>query len=206
MEISTHNKIEGGVQDKNGNIIPEQVGYRLDRQTFIQQVYAYYFNNGLSKLEAPLRPIFPTVDSELLGTIRSQKIGEYVTSFNSENKERNNNIYLATEAINNVVIFPGEIFSFNKVVGERTARKGICQHLLSSKGNLRRTLVVEYVKYHQPFLMQQIMRDYNLLSVIHTVKRFHTFLLGGMPRLVGTDLILFLKMNTINLSKFMQKQ
>src|SRR5437868_8415504 len=92
-------KPKNAMIDKNGNIIPEQVGYRLDRQTFTQQVYAYYFNNGSSKLETPLRPIYPTVDSELLGNIRSEKIGGYVTSFSSDNKERNNNIYLAAEAI-----------------------------------------------------------------------------------------------------------
>jgi len=47
-----------------------------------------------------------------------------VTSFNNSNKKRTNNIKLAVAAINNYVIFPGETFSFNRVVGKRTAAKG----------------------------------------------------------------------------------
>ncbi|MED1471628.1 VanW family protein [Bacillus salipaludis] len=107
-----------------GTIIPEQVGYKLDRTIFTEQVYAYYFNKGSSKLEVPLQKVYPRVDSELLGTIRSEKIGRYVTTFNNFNLERNRNISLATKAINNYVLFPGEVFSFNKVVGKRTPGKG----------------------------------------------------------------------------------
>ncbi|MFL6555241.1 MAG: VanW family protein [Bacillus sp. (in: firmicutes)] len=115
---------KNSIIDKNGNIIPEELGYRLNRKVFTENIYSYYFNNGSSKFEVPLLAIYPRVDSELLGNIRGEKIGEYVTFFNTNNKERNNNIYLAAKAINNYVLFPGEIFSFNKVVGERTAGKG----------------------------------------------------------------------------------
>ncbi|MCQ6512826.1 VanW family protein, partial [Vibrio parahaemolyticus] len=60
--------------------------------------------------------------------------GEYVTFFSSNNKERNNNIYLAANAINNYVLFPGETFSFNKVVGERSAGKGYLPATVIVKG------------------------------------------------------------------------
>lgn len=72
--------------DRSGNIIGEQIGYRLDRQKFTEQIYTYYFNNTTSELEAPLQAIYPPVDSELLGTIRSEKIGEYVTAFSTNKK------------------------------------------------------------------------------------------------------------------------
>lgn len=110
--------------DMNGNIIPGQVGHSLDRKAFMEKFFSYYYNNRLSELEIPLLSIYPRIDSELLGTIRSQKIGEYVTYFNANNRERNNNIHLAAKAINNYVLFPDEKFSFNKVVGERTVGKG----------------------------------------------------------------------------------
>ncbi|NRD80018.1 VanW family protein [Bacillus sp. BRMEA1] len=110
--------------DKNGNILPGQPGYRLNRQIFTEKMYSYYFNHSPSKLEVPLLTVYPRVDSELMGNIRSDKIGEYITSFNYDSRQRNNNIYLAAEAINNFVLFPGETFSFNKVVGQRTAEKG----------------------------------------------------------------------------------
>lgn len=110
--------------DHNGNIIPEQPGLQLYRRVFTNKFYSYYFKNGPAKVEVPLLMIYPRVDSELLGHIRSKRIGRYITSFNTGNKKRTNNIKLATKAINNQVIFPGETFSFNQVVGKRTEGKG----------------------------------------------------------------------------------
>lgn len=110
--------------NRNGSIIPEHVGYKLHRKEFTIQFYSYFFNSGSSKMEIPRLLIYPRVDSELLGNIHSKRIGRYITSFNNGNKKRTNNIKLATSAINNTVIFPGEKFSFNKVVGKRTAGKG----------------------------------------------------------------------------------
>jgi len=120
--------------DKRGNILPEQVGFRLHRQIFTERVYSYYFNKDTSRLELPLQTIYPKVDSELLENIRNVKIGKYVTSFNTYNKERTNNIYLATNAINNFVVFPGETFSFNKVVGKRTTEKGYLPATVIKRG------------------------------------------------------------------------
>ncbi|MEH7336902.1 VanW family protein [Neobacillus drentensis] len=127
---------KNAIIDKNGHIIPEQVGYSLNRQVFAENIFSYYFNNGSSELEVPLLAIYPRIDSELLGNIRGEKIGEYITFFSSNNKERNNNIYLAAKAINNYVLFPGEIFSFNKVVGERTPGKGYMPATVIVKGEL----------------------------------------------------------------------
>ncbi|XJZ28965.1 VanW family protein [Bacillota bacterium Lsc_1132] len=110
--------------DFKGNIIPEQLGSRLYRQAFTEKVFAFYFRDGPSQIEIPVLPIYPKVDSELLGHIRSKRIGRYITSFNAHNKTRTKNIHLAAKAINNVVVFPGETFSFNKIVGKRTAAKG----------------------------------------------------------------------------------
>ncbi|WHY75556.1 VanW family protein [Neobacillus sp. WH10] len=110
--------------DQSGNIQSERVGYRIHRHAFTEQFYAYFFSERQGKLEIPMLPVYPKVDSELLEDIHSIRIGRYVTSFNSHNKKRSTNIQLATKAINNYVIFPGETFSFNKIVGKRTAAKG----------------------------------------------------------------------------------
>jgi vancomycin resistance protein YoaR len=115
---------ENASLDKNGNIVPERVGYRIHRQAFTEQFYAYYFDSKPVKVEIPMIRVYPKVDSELLGNINSKRIGRYVTSFNTLNKTRTNNIKLAVHAINNYVVFPGETFSFNRVVGKRTSAKG----------------------------------------------------------------------------------
>jgi vancomycin resistance protein YoaR len=115
---------KNAIIDKQGNIVTEQVGYELYRKAFMGNFYSYYFNNGPAKFEIPLLAIYPRVDSELLSDIRSERIGRYVTSFNIGNKTRTHNIRLSAKAINNTVVFPGETFSFNKVVGKRTESKG----------------------------------------------------------------------------------
>jgi vancomycin resistance protein YoaR len=84
----------------------------------------------------PLSEIYPKVDSELLADIRIQQIGQYVTYFNSYNKSRSHNIFLAAKAIDNHVIFPNETFSFNKVVGKRTLEKGYLRAPIIVKGEL----------------------------------------------------------------------
>lgn len=58
--------------------------------------------------------VYPNVDSELLSLIRVKQIGHYTTFFNSGNKERSMNIKLASEAINNQVVFPGRPFHLTK--------------------------------------------------------------------------------------------
>lgn len=122
--------------DKLGRIIPEQPGFHLNKSTFTEQFYQYYYNNGPEKIAAPKTFIYPKVDSELLSMIRTQAIGHYVTFFNSAKKSRATNIALAAEAINNHVVFPGETFSFNEVVGKRTEARGYMKAPEIVKGEL----------------------------------------------------------------------
>lgn len=115
---------KNAIIDNNGNILPEQVGYQIYRKSFREQFYSYFFSSGSSEIEIPLLATYPKVDSELLADIRSKRIGRYVTSFNTGNRTRSKNIRLSVKAIDNSVVFPGETFSFNRVVGKRTEQKG----------------------------------------------------------------------------------
>ena len=63
-------------------------------------------------------------------------ISAYTTSTTS-NKNRNINIDLSAQAINGVTVLPGEIFSFNKTTGERTAEKGYREAAAISGGQSR---------------------------------------------------------------------
>ena len=108
---------------KSGEIIKEQVGAKLNKDKFTKLFYFSFFGKGNS-IEVPIDEIYPRVDSELLSTIRVKQIGQYITHFNSSNKERSTNIALSAAAIDNFVLFQNETFSFNKVVGKRTAARG----------------------------------------------------------------------------------
>ncbi|WP_373232701.1 VanW family protein [Cohnella sp.] len=120
----------------DGKIIPEQIGFKLDRTRFTDQFQTFFFSNGNNTIEAARKPIYPRVDSELIAHLREKTIGHYVTYFNSRNKNRAHNITLAAKAINNAVLFPGEIFSFNQAVGKRTKEKGYLRASVIVKGEL----------------------------------------------------------------------
>lgn len=124
IDRQVYQKPVNATMDELGNIIPGRVGYKLYHQAFKEKFYSFLYSSRGYKLEVPLLAIHPKVDDELLAEIREKKIGEYRTYFNVNNKNRSNNISLATEAINNYVVFPGEVFSFNQVVGKRSAEKG----------------------------------------------------------------------------------
>lgn len=119
-----------------GNIVPEQVGYKLNRKAFRKQFYTYFFGEGPFKVEVPELVIHPNVDSELLAHIRVQRLSQYVTYFDPAKKGRSHNISLAAKAIDDHVVFPGETFSFNKVVGKRTEEKGYMHAPIIIKGEL----------------------------------------------------------------------
>ena len=52
------------------------------------------------------------------------KNGEFKTEYNKNLKNRTINLKIASKEINNTIIMPGEIFSFNDIVGETTEEKG----------------------------------------------------------------------------------
>lgn len=52
-----------------------------------------------------------------------QRLSTFTTE-TTANEKRNKNVRLAAQAINGTIVQPGEEFSFNKIVGPRTAEKG----------------------------------------------------------------------------------
>ncbi|AFM42065.1 putative vancomycin resistance protein [Desulfosporosinus acidiphilus SJ4] len=80
-------------------------------------------NHTDKQVEAVVKdvPIQPATDQlNEVGDV----LGDYTTYFNPEDISRTKNVRLAANAINNHLIAPGEVFSYNKVVGERTEAAG----------------------------------------------------------------------------------
>lgn len=119
-----------------GDMIEEVPGIQLDKRKFTQLFYSYFYGGQSTTIEVPKLSVYPRVSSELLAEINEKNIGYYVTHYNEANQERSHNILLSTLAINNQVVFPGETFSFNKVVGERTKDKGYKKAPVIVKGEL----------------------------------------------------------------------
>ncbi|APH07104.1 VanW family protein [Bacillus weihaiensis] len=136
IDSSTYKPPINAYINEQHQLVSEEVGYRLDERKFLELLYTRYFSGGPATLRIPLQTLHPRVDSELLSSIRTKQIGYYTTTFNTRNKQRSQNIRLASQAINNHVVFPGEIFSFNSVVGKRTTEKGYLPAPVIVKGEL----------------------------------------------------------------------
>lgn len=122
--------------DASGRIVREKSGTKLERTAFKRLFYGYMLEGEPTRIEVPLRRIYPRVDSEILSAIKVRYIGQYVTYFNSRNANRSANIALAAKALNNQVVFPGERFSFNQSVGKRTKEKGYQRAPVIVRGEL----------------------------------------------------------------------
>lgn len=73
----------------------------------------------------PLKITTPSITIKDFGDKAfTDKLSRYTTRFDESNKNRATNINLASEKINELVLLPGEIFSYNKVVGARTISSG----------------------------------------------------------------------------------
>ena len=182
-----HKKAIDATLDENGNIIPELPGMELNKAIFKEQFFTYFYQKDSSTIEVPVRTVYPKVDSELLTQIRSQNIGHYVTYLTSHNKERSHNISLATAAINNQVVLPGETFSFNQTVGKRTKAKGYLPAPIIVRGNLEKALEVEFVRFLPPYSMLSIAQDYKFFSDTPIVGVFRMYHQDVMQQLVGMD-------------------
>lgn len=53
-----------------------------------------------------------------------EQLGTYTTRYNAGDRNRSHNIALACSSVNEIVLAPGDIFSYNDIVGPRTAARG----------------------------------------------------------------------------------
>ena len=73
----------------------------------------------------PLKIIVPDKTLSDLGEEAfPDKLSEYSTIFDPSNKNRSNNLNISAEKIDGTIIMPGETFSYNQTVGERTIAAG----------------------------------------------------------------------------------
>lgn len=107
----------------NGAIKVGKMGHLMDLKKLEAKLanLEKYINRPL---EIPMMEKKPQVTSQDIKLADKQLIGSYTTYFDGKNANRTTNIRLASQAINNLVLLPGEKFSFNDVVGERTEQRG----------------------------------------------------------------------------------
>jgi len=75
-------------------------------------------------VEIPFYRTAPEISAESLRSVLFRDVLSSCSTVHTSNSNRNNNLRLACEAMNGVVLYPGEEFSYNETLGERTTAKG----------------------------------------------------------------------------------
>lgn len=115
----------------------EPIDAEMDMETFevSQHSYGYVFDKEVAQSilpnilygstgEVPFERIAPKVfHDELAALLYRDELGSY-TAYSSSEYNRDINLKLSCEAINGVIIYPGEVFGYNATLGERTPEKG----------------------------------------------------------------------------------
>ena len=94
-----------------------------------------YITNPLKRGEIPFKEDIEYLYIEL-NIVKTVKDVTSNTKYDSTNTNRATNLEIAAGKINGVVLEPGEVFSFNKVVGERTAKSGFKEAVIYADGEL----------------------------------------------------------------------
>lgn len=112
--------IEGKIQihaDRKGVIVEKEKLYE-----YIKDILKTG-TSGDIYIEAPVKEVEAKIKKSKLSGINTC-ISSFSTSFKSSSFMRANNIKVCIKAINGTILMPGEVFSFNDVVGERTKERG----------------------------------------------------------------------------------
>lgn len=113
--------VDAVIDDKTFEVISEVYGYGFDLEAATELLENAVYGDTI---EIPLEMIAPELLGEAMREVLFRDVlCEYKTEHTS-NANRNTNLKLACEAINGTILYPGEEFDYNTVVGQRTAEKG----------------------------------------------------------------------------------
>ena len=115
--------LDAVMNEKTFEVTPDIWGYGFDLEAATEAVAALAYGQSLSIPFARIQA--DNTAEEVGGHLYRDVLGEAKTPYKGEDSNnRNTNLALACEAINGVVLLPGETFSYNNTLGERTAAKG----------------------------------------------------------------------------------
>ncbi len=124
--------------DKDGNYVQEQEGVSFDKNKALKDYRALADD---SKMTIKLETQQPKVTTKNLESVLfADVLGEYSTKYDASNTDRSTNLALAANNINGKVLLPGDVFSYNEEVGERTAARGFKSAHIFSGGRVENGL------------------------------------------------------------------
>lgn len=104
-------------------VIPSENG--MDFKISLEEAKELVSNKDASEYVIPLKVIWPKVTTNMIGSEAfPDRLSTFSTNYAASNINRSTNLMLAGKKINGYVLMPGETFSYNRVVGERTIAAG----------------------------------------------------------------------------------
>ena len=123
------NAIKQNVQNaeyitETGVLVDQIIGIEIEDIEEAKKIAESVTEEGM-QFAIPLKITLPetTIDSVLEELFRDT-LSTYTTNYKTSEVERSENVRLAAETINNVILMPGQEFSYNNVLGERTTERG----------------------------------------------------------------------------------
>lgn len=108
------------------HVAPSRPGRDVDGAQLVSAIGAAVDGNRVAHVElGPRRPDLTTAKAKALGI--STKLVSYTTQMGVSSSNRIHNVHLMADFIDGTVIRPGQVFSFNDVVGPRTAGRGFLE-------------------------------------------------------------------------------
>ena len=104
-------------------VYPSENG--LDFDISIDEAKNILGDQSAEEYTIPLKTLYPSMTTNMIGTEAfPDLLSSYSTKYSTRDRDRTTNLQLAANKINGTVLMPGETFSYNKVVGERTIAAG----------------------------------------------------------------------------------
>jgi len=111
---------DAAIDELTWNVTEEKEGVKVNVEKTLEKIMNA--EEG-QRVKLVIETVYPSITAQKLKN-NITRIAEFSTPIVDKSEGRTNNIELAAEKINNKVIQPGEEFSFNETVGERTDEEG----------------------------------------------------------------------------------
>lgn len=153
-------------------VYPEEEGIDFDVETAKAML-----KEEKQEYEIPLIITKPTVTVNSIGTEAfPDLLATFSTKYQVSNKNRTTNLKLATQKINGVVLLPGQEFSYNKTLGERTIAAGYKEAAVYSNGQVVNGLGGGICQISSTLYDAVVMADLKITS-----RRNHQFVTSYVP-------------------------
>lgn len=121
-------------EDGSGRVEPEQVGAALDADAALARIRTVDPLGSASPIDLPVRVVPPRITAAHLSGIEGE-VARFRTHY-AETGNRARNIAVACRRINGTVLLPGDVFSYNAVVGPRERGAGFRMAPVIVRGKL----------------------------------------------------------------------